>query len=144
MNEHNNTPDKDATKSYRLSFAKVNYLTEQIIEIVIDEGIEITIEMHEEYEVFLAQHMRSNFAVLINRVNSYQYTFEAKLIVASQSTLCALAIVVYNDNDKKLVDELMEMRAIDELNAKVFSGLDLGWQEGFSWLQNEMKTFAIK
>ncbi|MEI6894599.1 MAG: hypothetical protein V5789_08200 [Colwellia sp.] len=125
---------------HRLSFATINFLSDSIVEMIIDDDIEITIEMLEEYDLFLDQYLGSNFAMLINRINSYHCTFEAKMIAVSHGKLYAIAVVIYNKEARKEIDALLKIRAVDTLNLKVFSGLELGWQQGYEWLQDELKS----
>lgn len=123
---------------HRLTFATLNLLSDSIVEILIDDGIEVSIEMMEEYDQFLSDNLNENFAMLINRVNNYHCTFEAKVTAVSHGKLCATAIVAYNSDDKQEVDSLLRIRKMDELNLEIFSGLELGWQAAFDWLEEQL------
>lgn len=123
---------------HRLSFASLNLLSDCIVEIIIDEGVEVSLEMIEEYDEYLSKNLNESFAMLINRINNYHCTFEAKLTAVSHGQLCATAIVAYNNDDRKEVGDLMKLREVDELNLQIFSGLELGWQDAYSWLQKEL------
>lgn len=122
----------------RLSFATLNLLSDCIVEVIIDEGVEVSLEMIEEFDEYLSQNITESFAMLINRIHSYHCTFEAKLTAVSHGRLCATAIVAYNKDDRKEVDDLMKIREVDELNLQIFSGLELGWQDAYDWLQKEL------
>ena len=125
---------------HRLSFATVNMIDNCIIELIIDEGIEITMEMLDESDLFIKQYLPKIYGVIVNRVNAYHYTFEAKFAVASQDSLCAIAVISYNNETREDVDDLMRIRKMDDLNLKVFSGLELGWQDAYNWLQAELRV----
>ena len=62
----------------QLSFATVNLLSDCIVELIIAEGIEVSMEMLDEFDDFLSQQLNDNFVLLINKVNSYSYTFRQK------------------------------------------------------------------
>lgn len=128
---------------HKLSFATISVLNENIVEIIIDEGVEVSMEMIEECDGFFQQHLTSNFAMLVNKINNYKFSFEAKMSMASQENLSAIAVIVYNNEDKEYVENVMNTRAIDGWNLQIFSGLDLGWQQGLDWLKSELKPVTI-
>lgn len=123
---------------HRLSYAKVNLICDCIVELIIDEGIVLSIEMLDEFDEFLALHVNRNFALLVNRVNKYQFSYEVKFLLASQEGLCGIAVVTYNAHDTNLINDFKSLRSIDDLNLKVFEGLELGWQTGLDWLIDEV------
>lgn len=127
-----------ARMKHRLSFATLNLLSDSIVEIHIDDGVEVSIEMIEEFDHYLNDNLSERFAMLINRVNNYHCTFEAKMTAVSHGELCATAIVTYNSDDTKEVDDLLRIRKIDELNIQIFSGLELGWQSAYDWLEEQL------
>lgn len=123
---------------HQLSFATVNLLSDSIVEILIDDGVEVSLEMIEEFDNYLSDNLTESFAMLINRINDYHCTFEAKLTAVSHGQLCATAIVAYNNEDKKEVDDLLRIRRIDELNLQLFPGLEMGWQSAYDWLEGQL------
>jgi hypothetical protein len=123
---------------HQLSFAKINLISENIVEIIIDQDVEISLEMSEEYDDFMTKTFSNNFAILVNKINQYDFSFEAKLSMASHENLTAIAVITYNDESKKSVDKVAAIREFDGWNLKVFDGLNLGWQGGLDWLQNEL------
>ena len=131
-------------KKQQLSFAKVNILTEHIVEVIVDQDVEISLEMSEEYDDFLTKTFSNKFALLINKVNQYEFSFEAKLSVASHDNLTAIAVITYDDESKKSVDKVAAMRELDGWNLKVFDGLNLGRQDGLDWLQSELENSSVK
>ncbi|HBY86447.1 MAG TPA: hypothetical protein DEO86_11275 [Colwellia sp.] len=130
-------------QKYQLSFAKVNLLNEHIAEVIVGQDVVISLEMSEEYDNFLTKIFSNNFALLINKVNKYDFSFEAKLSVASHENLAAIAVVTYNNQSKTSVANLASIRQRDGWNLKVFDGLNLGWQEGLDWLQNELNSEVL-
>lgn len=113
-----------------------------ILEITPDEGVQISLEMVDECQAFIHRHINSNFAILINQVNDYNYSFEAQLSVGSYENLVALAFVYYTEKGRLMTEQLAARRRHDNWNYQVYSGLNLGWQEAFSWLQGELKQLA--
>jgi hypothetical protein len=130
-------------QKYQLSFAKVNILSEHIAEVIVGQDVVISLEMSEEFDGFLTKLFSSNFALLINKINEYDFSFEAKLSVASHENLAAIAVVTYNNQSKASVSKIAAIRQRDGWNLKVFDGLNLGWQEGLDWMQGELNSEVL-
>jgi len=130
-------------QKYQLSFAKVNLLNEHIAEVIVGQDVVISLEMSEEYDDFLTKIFSDNFALLINKINEYDFSFEAKLSVASHENLAAIAVITYDNKSKESVEKIAVIRHRDGWNLKVFDGLNLGYQEGLAWLNNELNTNAL-
>lgn len=128
---------------HRLSFAYFNILSDNIVEVVVDENIEMTLEMVEECHQFIHTHFQESFAMLINRVNNYSYTYEAKLSIAAYENLTAMAFVYYSEESKKIAENLLALRVFDQWNYRIFSGVELGWQQAFDWLQQELANTKL-
>ena len=128
---------------HRLSFGYFKIIDDNILEVVADEGIEMTLEMIEECHQFVDSHFKDDFCMLVNRVNNYTYSFEAKLSIASYEYLKAIAFVYYSSDSKSVTEELYQLRAFDEWNFRAFSGLELGWQQAFEWLQQELISVKV-
>ncbi|PKI13208.1 hypothetical protein [Colwellia sp. 12G3] len=126
--------------THQLSFAKINLLNDNVAEVIVSENVNISLEMSEEYDDFMTQAFSNNFAILVNKINQYDFSFEAKLSMASHENLTAIAVVTYDDESKKSVDKVAAIRKFDGWNLKVFDGLNLGWQDGLDWLQNELNS----
>jgi hypothetical protein len=130
-------------QKYQLSFAKVNILSEHIAEVIVGQDVVISLEMSEEFDYFLTRFFSDNFALLINKINEYDFSFEAKLSVASHENLAAIAVVTYDNQSKASVGKIAAIRQRDGWNLKVFDGLNLGWQEGLDWLQGELNSEVL-
>ncbi len=135
-------PKQDVIKKYKLSFGYMTLLSDNIAEVIVNHNTEMTIEMVEEYDDFLTNNFHDNFGILINRINDYSYSYEASISIASLAGLKAIAVVAYTPQSRKITLELLEKRKIDGLNVKIFSGLEMGWQQGLNWLENEL--FLLK
>lgn len=42
------------------------------------------------------------------------------------------------------MENLIELRKMDNWNVKLFSGVEMGWQEARSWLEHEMESLKVK
>jgi len=130
-------------RKHRISFADINIISDCIAEIIIDEEVEVSLEMVEEHDNFLACIFKGKYGVLVNKINNYTYSPEAQFIMGSIENIVAIAVVNYNEQGKQTSKALADKRMIDQLNVRTFSGLDLGWQEANSWLQNELSCHSV-
>lgn len=123
---------------HRSSFGFFKVLPGHILEITPDSGVEISLEMVEECNDFISAHFKEGFGLLINRINRYSYSFEAQLSIGSYESLKATAFVCYSPECERATQKIQELRAVDRWNCKLFSGLELGWQQAYIWLKEEI------
>lgn len=123
---------------YNLSYAKIKMLSDNLAEVIVDHNITITLEMIEEFDCFIHDKFKQPFALLVNKINQYEYTFEAMASMVSHELMIAMAVINYDDIDDDPIHKVIKIRAMDQLNIKVFSGLELGFQEAKAWLVEEL------
>ncbi len=126
-----------------LNFVKINILTDTIAEVFFKQDIEISLEMVEKYNDYLTETFPNNFALLINKINTYNFAFEAKLTLASHENLVAIAVITYNNEGLESANKLASLRALDGWNLKTFDGLNLGRQSALLWLQSELRVLSL-
>ena len=56
------------------SFGQINLIATNIAEVIINNNIEITLEIVDEYDALMAKHFTQNYALLVNRINSYSFS----------------------------------------------------------------------
>lgn len=125
---------------HQLSFGNINIHNGNIAEVIINKNIEMSLEMVEECEEFFDKHFPEYFGILVNKIHAYEYTFEAKLTIGTNKRLKAIAVVNYSNASKIQSDRIAALRQMDQLNMKNFSGLELGWQQSYEWLINELSA----
>lgn len=81
-------------KSYKLSFGSIFILRNDLAEVIVDEGVEMNVDQAKEYLNFLYMHLEAPFSLLLNKKNSYSYTFEAQKLIVSNDKIKKLAVVV--------------------------------------------------
>ncbi|WP_286235531.1 hypothetical protein [Thalassotalea sediminis] len=123
---------------YRLSFGFIKKLPENIAEVIVNNNINFTLEMVEEYELFLEKNYKDSFGLLVNKINNYTYTPEAQLCIGSLSNIAALAVVHYHPFDVRQTQELTNVRQVDQWNIKAFDGYKFGRESAINWLKLEL------
>ncbi len=123
---------------HRLPFASINILRPDIAEVIVDEGVEMTLQMVNEYHDFLLSHLVSPFSLLINKINSYTYDFEAQKNLATLNEIHAMAVVVYNEITRMSTDNLASFPRDTSWNMKTFYDR----HDALSWLELQQESQA--
>ena len=125
---------------HELSFAKIIILREDIAEVIVNDGVEMNVEMVDEYHDFLLTHMQAPFSLLVNKINAYTYDFEAQKKLCVLEEINVMAAVVY-----KLVTEISTETMVAfpreiKWNLKIFSNRD----EAYAWLVYEQHQLMLR
>lgn len=116
---------------FKLDFARINILREDIAEVIINSGVELDEDMVDEYHEFLITHLRAPFSLLINKLNPYSYTFGAQQKLGIIEQINAMAAVVYNHTTKLSTNSLATQTRSKPWNFELFLDRDkaLAWLE---------------
>ena len=123
-------------KEYKLSWCTLFQRDDNVVIIEINEGVEVDAGMAQELTE-LADSVLGNtpFTLLSNRINSYSLSFEAMHTLALQPNLAALAVVIYTDRSKLLVEtQNFFISTIKKKPVKIFTNKDTAME----WLQSEL------
>lgn len=123
-------------QEYQLPFADIKILRNDIAEVIIHDGIEMDIAMVQQYHESLLQHLQPPFSLLINKINSYTYTFDAQKSLATLPEINAMAVIVYNDISKLSTDNLASFPRDTQWNLQIFNDRFAA----ISWLELEQKN----
>lgn len=123
---------------YKLPFAKIIILREDIAEVMINDGVEMDANMVEQYHAFLLSHLEAPFALLINKINAYSYDFPAQEILATLKEINAMAVVAYNRTTEITTEMLASYPRDVAWNLKIFSNRD----EAMAWLLSEQSKIG--
>jgi len=128
---------------YNLSFAQFTIHSDNILEMLVNDDTEVTLEMIAESDRFITEYFPNNFVLLINSINNYTYSYEAQLCIGSHENLTGIAFLYYSQSDLDVINQLKAKRKMDNWNSKTFSGLELGWQQAYAWSKNELSYLGI-
>ena len=100
--------------THQLSFGYIKIIADDIAEVIVNNGIEMTLEMLDEYDNFLNEHFKNNtFGLLINKINHYTYTYEAQLAIGSLENIGAIAVINYHPRSVKTTQSLLNKRQME-------------------------------
>jgi len=122
---------------HELPFAKIIIHQDDIAEVIVNNEIEITKKIVDEYHRFLLSHLQSPFSLLINKLNSYSYSFEGYQQLQTFKEITAIAVVVYNAVTAESTKLLASYPRDIPLQLEIFSNRD----KAFNWLQIQQKQF---
>ena len=120
-------------KSYRLSFATISIIKNNLAEVIIDEGVIMNEVMVDIYHDFLLTNLKAPFLLLVNKKNSYSYTFEAQKIIANLKEITHMAIVVTTKGAIMSTETLIRINERKDWNIRLFNEREaaLFWLNSF-------------
>jgi len=120
---------------HELSFAKIIILRNDIAEVIVNDEVEMDLKMVDEYHNFLLSHLQPPFSLLINKLNSYSYSFDAQEKLANLNEINAMAVVVYKNITKESTEALVDLKTDGIWNLKIFPNRD----DALNWLFVQQK-----
>ena len=125
--------------THQLDFAKINIIRDDIAEVIINDGVEMNADMVDQYHAFLLSHLKPPFSLLINKLNSYTYDFEAQQSLGTLKEINAMAVVVYNQISKVSTSNLASFPRSTQWNLHIFYNTD----DALNWLYLEQDNVDI-
>lgn len=120
---------------HELPFAKIIILRDDIAEVMINDGVKMDIAMVEQYHDFLLSHLRAPFSILVNKINSYTYDFDAQEKLATLKEINAMAVVAYNPVTEITTEILASYPRNVKWNLRIFSNRD----DALTWLLSKQE-----
>lgn len=117
---------------HNLPFGVITIIENDIAEVVIFDGIELDDKYVNQFHSFLEDHFDSNIFLLINKKNSYTYTFDAQKMIGAVDKINAIAVVAYNSSGDLSTKVLKQINK-KALNLKLF----ITREEALIWLHKQ-------
>lgn len=119
----------------KLPFGTIIILRDDIAEVIIDEGIEMNLNMVNQYHEFLLENLTAPFSLLIHKIFSYTYDFQAQMNIAVLPEINAMAVVSYSNSTANSTNLLAQFPREKEWNLKLFDNKI----EAMMWLEQEQE-----
>ena len=120
-------------KLHELPFAKIIILREDIAEVIMNEGVEMDLRMVVQFHDFIFENLSAPCSLLINKVNSYTYSFEAQKKLGTLPQINAMGVVSYNPVTELTTNLLAAVPRKTKWNMKIFPCRE----KALSWLKEE-------
>lgn len=120
---------------HELTFADINILDANLAEIVVHEGVEMDKSKFDEFIAFLATELQAPYGVLVNKINSYTYTFDLQQQLSAVVGIKATAVVTYSVASKSST-QMLKMMAPEpsKWNMQIFTDRNAA----LNWLVAEL------
>ena len=125
---------------YELSFAKIIVLQDDIAEVIINDAVVMNTAMVEQYHEFLRSILTSPFSLLINKINSYTYDFDAQIGLATIAEINAMAVVAYSRITELTTETLASYPRSKKWNLQIF----MNRNDALAWLLLEQDKIHNK
>lgn len=83
-------------ETHHLSFCIMSKLPEHCTEIVVNKGVEVSLDILIAYHDWLLSNLQPSMYILLNKIFFYTYSFEEQMQLASLQRVNAMAIVTYD------------------------------------------------
>jgi len=107
-------------------------LRENLAEVIVNEGVIMNEIMVYLYHDFLLTNLKAPFALLINKKNSYSYTFEAQKIIANLKEISHMAVIVGTSGALMSSETLTKMNEANQWNIRLFHTRE----SALKWINN--------
>jgi hypothetical protein len=116
---------------YALGFAQADIIKPDLVELIVNKGIEMDHVMVEEWWDFLKANCNKPVRLLLNKTNPYTYTLDAQLKIPEIDCVKAVAVVNHNLVGRIATNEVMNLfSAAPQWLIRSFSDRD----EALDWL----------
>ncbi|GAA5216214.1 hypothetical protein ACFSJ3_09630 [Corallincola platygyrae] len=117
----------------RTSVLSIIPLSEHLAEVIVDEGVEMTLADVEAYHACLLDNFSAPLKLLINKANQYTYTFEAQEKLADLPEISAMAVLVYSKASYAAMKVLQQQPKKNPWHLDVFTSR----REALEWLEQQ-------
>lgn len=118
----------------QLSFGRLVFHSENISEVIVNAGVELTLDEIEEFHrALIDRHKAHPFGAIINRINDYSYSFEAQLKIGDLDNLKAVAAIYYSSIGKLSSETVQDIKK-SAFNMKLFDNYEMG----LDWLRTQL------
>ena len=125
----------DTKQAVDLGFGTLEVLTDQICEVIINEGVCMDLTDVQVYHKALEGLFDGPFGLLINKVNKYTYTFEAQQQLASLPQIRAMAVLVKSTSSEMVTNNLVSIPRPVSWNIKIFNVRNTAMK----WLEENLR-----
>jgi len=116
---------------HSLGFGQIIILQPDIAEVIIDDGIEMDEHMVDDYHNFLVNHLVAPFSILVNKIHSYTYTFEAQLKLGTIPQIHSMAVITYSHISEVATHSLNSIPRATPWNLRTFKERE----QALNWLK---------
>lgn len=118
-------------KEYKLSFGTIIILEEHLAEVIIHDGLVIDEVVVDLCHDFLLSYLKVPFSIVLNKKNSYSYTYEAQKVFFNLKEIQKVAVVAVTSGAFMSAETLIKISESNHLNIELFEKRD----EALEWIR---------
>lgn len=118
---------------YELPFVKIIKIDDDIAEVIVNDGVDYDMQMAEQYEKWITDNMADPCYIMVNRVNSYSYSFEVQQRLGSIRQIRAIALVAYTRTSHMAAKALSERLTLTPRDSRIFDNRE----DALQWLAQQ-------
>lgn len=126
------------TTELNIKFAKIIIIKNDLAEIIVKPHVEISLDMVHQLHQTLRDNLTAPFFLLINKINTYSYDFEAMHELGTIKEIAGAAIICYSDKSESNSQYLSTLNRKKEWNTQIFKNRN----DGLKWI-NQQKDNII-
>ena len=121
--------------TYKMTFGEIISLEPDLAEIVINDGVELSLQDAVTMNSILKKHFQFPIRMLINKKHSYTYSFDAQRTMGADPDYGPRAVLVYNNASAVSTKGLIKMNADQNWDISLFSDRS----QALAWLAQKRK-----
>lgn len=120
----------------KLPFGCLRCPADNIVELIIDEGVEINVDMARAFQVAIEQWVDGPTGLVVHKLNSYSVSFDAQQIIGDLPGIAVSAVVAYNRFGEMSAQQIIAMSEMPEGDIAIFPTLE----NAVFWLQKRLSA----
>ena len=115
-----------------LSFCKIQIIDQNIVEVILNNGVEISGQMVDEFFTAIAGKMHDQISILLDKATHYSYNFDALLKLSESTKILNIGVVTYDELSRSSAIFMMERFNKSNKNVHLFETREdaLAWLNG--------------
>ena len=120
----------------KLPFACLKCPADNIVELIIDDGVELDTDMAKAMHTAIEQWTDGPFGLVVHKLNTYSVSFDAQQFVGDVPGCVVSAVVAYNRSGEIGAEYIISMSEIPEGDIAIFPTLE----NAVFWLQKRLSA----
>ena len=115
---------------HRLSFCRLQIIDQNIVEIILDDGVEISGQMVDEFFAAIEGKMNSQISILLDKATQYSYTFDALIKLSESTKIRNIGVITYDALSRSSAIYMMERFNKSKKTVELFESRE----DALAWL----------
>ncbi|KAA5824111.1 hypothetical protein FPF71_10880 [Algibacter amylolyticus] len=119
---------------FKLSFGSIIIIQNNLAEVIVNQGVVMDDTLVDEYHKFVLNHLMAPCGLLVNKKNSYTYTFSAQKRICNLKEIEHMAVVTQTSGGVMSTQTLLNVSGSIHKTTKLFEDRE----EALIWLKKKL------